>query len=70
MVQRVLKLIRFRNEYDAFNGEFKVLNYNKDEVHFSWERNNKYCKLFVDLKTNKSEVDYIDACGRMAHYLI
>ncbi|MBC2478366.1 sucrose phosphorylase, partial [Clostridium beijerinckii] len=26
VVQRLLKLIKFRNEYDAFNGEFKVLD--------------------------------------------
>lgn len=70
VVQRIFKLIRFRNEYPAFNGKFKVMSYHKDEVHFSWENENKYCKLLIDFKTNKAVIDYIDDDGRMACYLI
>lgn len=70
VVQRLLKLIRFRNEYPAFNGEFKVLDSAKDKILLSWERDEKYCKLFIDLKTNKSIIDYIDDNGEVAKYLV
>lgn len=70
VVQRLLKLIRFRNEYPAFNGEFKVLDSAKDEIGLSWEKDNQYCKLFIDLKTNKSIIDYIDDNGEVVQYLV
>ncbi|ULT57739.1 sucrose phosphorylase [Neobacillus drentensis] len=70
VVQRLLKLIRFRNEYDAFNGEFKVLDSAKDEVRLSWEKDALYCRLFIDLKTNKSVIYYIDEDGNENRYLL
>ena len=70
VVQRLLKLIKFRNEYDAFDGEFKVLDSPKDEIHLLWQKENKYCKLFIDLKTNKSIIDYIDEGGKAVKYTV
>lgn len=70
VVQRLLKLIRFRNEYSAFDGEFKVLDSSKDEIKLSWQKDDKQCTLFVDLKTNKSVIDYIDETRKEVQYLI
>lgn len=70
VVQRLLKLIRFRNEYDAFNGAFKVLDTADDEIHLRWENGDKCCRLFINLKTNKSLIDYIDEHGMKAQYII
>jgi sucrose phosphorylase len=70
VVQRLLKLIRFRNEYNAFNGEFKVLDCPKDKIHLTWKNDNKYCTLFIDLKTNKSVIDYIDENDKVVQYLV
>ena len=70
VVQRLLKLIRFRNEYPAFDGNFKVLESKKEEVNLLWQKDNKSCHLKVDLKTNKSAIDYIDDTGNMIQYLI
>ncbi|MCJ7690744.1 MAG: sucrose phosphorylase, partial [Clostridiaceae bacterium] len=39
VVQRLLQLIRFRNEYPAFNGEFKVLVSTEHEINLSWQIN-------------------------------
>jgi sucrose 6(F)-phosphate phosphorylase len=69
-VQRLLKLIRFRNEYDAFNGQFKVLNSANDEVRLTWQKDEKYCTLFIDLKTNKAVIDYIDQNGMEVSYFV
>ncbi|MFX0560758.1 sucrose phosphorylase [Tepidibacillus infernus] len=60
VVQRLLQLIRFRNEYDAFNGEFKVLDSAQDEIRLSWQKEEKRCTLHIDLKTNKSVIEYVD----------
>lgn len=70
VVQRLLKLIRFRNEYPAFNGEFRVLDSAKDEILLSWKMEDKYCKLFIDLKTNKSIIEYVDDNGAIEKYLV
>ncbi|MGJ7913117.1 sucrose phosphorylase [Neobacillus sp. LXY-1] len=70
VVQRLLKLIRFRNEYDAFNGEFTVLESAKDEIRLSWKRNEKNCTLLIDLNKNKSVIDYIDENGQASQYFI
>ena len=70
VVKRLLKLIRFRNEYSAFNGEFKVLDCAKDEIRLCWEKDHKYCTLFIDLKTNESIIYYIDETGKVAQYSV
>lgn len=70
VVQRLLKLIRFRNDYDAFNGEFAVLDSSKDEVKLSWQKDDKKCTLYIDLKSNKSVIDYIDKNGNWAQFLV
>ncbi|XJZ28697.1 sucrose phosphorylase [Bacillota bacterium Lsc_1132] len=70
VVQRLLKLIRFRNEYPAFNGEFSVLDSVKDEIRLSWEKDDKQCTLFIDLKTNRSVIDYTDENGNAVQYFV
>lgn len=70
VVKRLLKLISFRNDYEAFNGEFKVLDSSKKEVKLNWEKGDKYCTLFIDLKNNKTIIDYIDDQGKEAEYIV
>ncbi|WP_066174938.1 sucrose phosphorylase [Bacillus marinisedimentorum] len=70
VVQRLLKLIRFRNEYDAFDGDFTVLDSAKNEVRLAWTKGEKHCTLVVDLKTNKSVIDYVDENGETARYSV
>jgi sucrose phosphorylase len=70
VVQRLLALIRFRNEYPAFDGEFKVLVSAKDEIKLFWQKNDKHCTLLIDLKTNKSVIEYIDEMGKLAQYIV
>jgi sucrose phosphorylase len=68
VVQRLLKLIRFRNGYPAFNGEFKVLDSAQDEVRLSWQKDDKICTLNIDLKTSKSVIEYLDEMGQAREY--
>jgi hypothetical protein len=66
----LLKLIRFRNEYEAFNGEFMVQDCQKDEIRLTWKKDDKRCSLFIDLKTYKTTIDYINENGEEVKYLV
>lgn len=70
VVQRLLKLIKFRNEYDAFDGEFKVLDSKNDEIHLFWQKDGQQCRLFIDLKSNKSVIFYLNENGQEVQYLV
>lgn len=60
VVKRLLRLIRFRNEYPAFNGDFTVIESDLHEIKLKWEKDDKSCTLFVDLKNNKSIIELGD----------
>ena len=70
VVQRLRKLIRFRNEYPAFDGEFAVLESDSAAIHLQWKMAEKICTLHIDLKTMKSVVEYVDEKGGQVEYLI
>ncbi|QJD84050.1 sucrose phosphorylase [Cohnella herbarum] len=70
VVQRLLKLIRFRNEYGAFNGKFTVHSSLKHEVRLSWEKDDQSCNLFINLQTNKSVIEYRNEVGNIVQYFI
>ena len=70
VVQRLLKLIDFRNNYDAFNGDFIVEDCIDSAMKLTWNKDNKYCTLNVDLTTSKSTIKYVDDNGNVAIYNI
>jgi len=70
VVQRLLKLIRFRNDYPAFNGDFKVLDSERDEVHLSWQKDEKKCSLKIDLEKYQTIIEFIDNQGKATKYLV
>lgn len=69
-VQRLLALIRFRNEYAAFNGEFRVLESASHEVRLEWVQGELRCTLHIDLHTNRTIIDYVDAEGKNAEFVV
>lgn len=70
VVQRLFKLIRFRNSYDAFNGEFKILDSQENEIRLSWKKHEKYCTLYINLATYQTIIDYIDDHGKLQTYFV
>lgn len=68
VVQRLLALIRFRNEYGAFNGTFEVLDSANDEIRLSWEKEDQYCQLYIDLKINRTIIEYTDENGNKVQF--
>jgi sucrose phosphorylase len=69
-VKRLKKLIHFRNDYEAFNGSFTVLNSSDNEIRLRWTQEEKHCELYVDLSTMRSTVNYVDDNGDMAEYVV
>ena len=70
VVQRLLRLIRFRNEHSAFDGEFTVLPSRPGEVILSWRKENSHCSLHIDLQTYHSAVEYLDESGETVKYIV
>ncbi|MHA7581444.1 sucrose phosphorylase [Paenibacillus vandeheii] len=70
VVQRLLNLIRFRNSYDAFQGQFSVLDARDDEIRLQWSNGEQYCTLAVNLNTYQSVICYMDEQGHEANYVI
>jgi sucrose phosphorylase len=70
IVQRLLKLIRFRNEYPAFNGDLRVLDSNDSELILAWQKADKICRLNVDLNTYQAVIAYTTDTGEMAEYKV
>ncbi len=70
VVQRLLKLIRFRNEFPAFNGNFKILDSANDKISFLWKKDEKSCELKIDLKDYKTIILYSDDSGKRLKYIV
>jgi sucrose phosphorylase len=70
VVQRLLKLIRFRNEYPAFNGEFTVLESEEHALSIQWKQDPHVCRLDIDLATTRSVITFRDADGNSTEYIV
>ncbi|HSB90139.1 MAG TPA: sucrose phosphorylase [Anaerolineales bacterium] len=68
VVQRLLRLIRFRNEYAAFDGSFQVLDSDDSILHLSWERGKSKCQLMVNFDSEKAVIRYADADGSLVDF--
>ena len=63
VVRRLMKLIRFRNEYEAFDGRFSVPESAESEIRLRWSREDKCCELFIDLRSYRTVIEYVDPTG-------
>lgn len=60
VVKRLLKLMRFRSNYPAFDGRFELNYSNNSSVAMAWRHGEYYCFLFVDLNFNTAVIEYRD----------
>jgi sucrose phosphorylase len=70
VVQRLLELIRFRNEHPAFDGDFEVLDSGANEVRLSWQKADTACSLTVDLDSNRAVIVHTNEAGGTVEYNI
>lgn len=60
VVQKLIELIKFRNTHPAFNGLFEVGKCNDDSLIVSWNNQDEYARLSVDLTNLSAEIVYSD----------
>ncbi len=63
VVQRLFRLIRFRNTYPAFNGAFSVLDTSGHALGLRWDHGDATCTLHVDLNTQTAHIAYRNEQG-------
>lgn len=68
VVQRLLRLIHFRNEAEEFNGEFEVRECGDEELSLAWRLGKKKVTLEADLVTKKCIIIQIDDQGRAVEF--
>jgi sucrose 6(F)-phosphate phosphorylase len=68
VVQRLLQLIRFRNEYTAFQGDFSVADSPDKALSLAWKNGADWCQLDIDLDTSRAVISYVDLEGKVAKY--
>lgn len=68
VVQRLIRLIRFRNEYPAFQGNFQVLDSSEQELHLAWSKGEHACHLLVDLISSSAVIAYNDPDGNRIEF--
>lgn len=70
VVKRLLTLIRFRNEYPAFDGDFEMNATDPNKVSLSWQKEKKRCSLKINLMNNQSIINYVNNQGQIDQYIV
>jgi len=70
VVQRLVRLIRFRNECEAFQGSFRVCDSDDREIRLRWEKDGSRCELLVDLDTYRTVIRHADGQGEEAQWVV
>ena len=60
VVRRLFELMKFRNNYPAFDGSFELLHSDVSELHLKWQNDDLYCIAKIDLKKHTVSVEYVD----------
>jgi len=58
--KKLKELILLRNNHNAFNGEFHLLETEENILHIKWITNNDWAELIVDLLEMKMQVKFSD----------
>ena len=64
VVQRLLKLMEFRNTYPAFDGQFVIKDAPDDQLELAWSQSPFHATAHIDLNTYVSEITYYDSARR------
>ena len=60
VVKRLIEIIKFRNTHIAFSGVFDVEKSDENRLILSWNCQNGYTKLIIDLQKTVGEIIYTD----------
>ena len=60
VVKKLFSLMRFRNSYPAFQGEYEINSVNEELVEITWQNNEYKTSLKANLKTHQYSIIYFD----------
>ena len=60
VVERLLKLMEFRNSYPAFNGDFSIKDTSQHELILAWVKRNYAATAYIDLQNHTAKITYTD----------
>jgi sucrose phosphorylase len=60
VVKRLFALMRFRNSYPAFDGEFSMIPCDAKRLHWRWMLGEYVCELHANLQTYEAYIAYRD----------
>jgi len=63
VVQRLLKLIRFRNDHPAFGGVLEAPDSEDSELRLNWKNGSHTCRLRVDLQNMQATIKFTTPSG-------
>lgn len=70
VVQRLIKLIQFRNEHPAFAGKFEFVKNNDTVVILKWSLEKHYCMLNINLLTYNIVIYFTNKLGNEDVYFV
>jgi sucrose phosphorylase len=68
VVQRLIKLIRFRNQHPAFNGGFSIPRSEGAVFALRWELGDQFCELSMNLDDDCAEITYSNEESQIQRY--
>lgn len=70
VVQRLLKLIKFRNKYPAFQGKFSLGKFEKEKIEMEWEKEEYKCTLNINLENYQVLIVYTGENRKQINYRV
>jgi sucrose phosphorylase len=70
VVQRLIKLIRFRNDHPAFNGTMSVSKTYDNKIGITWRFGPHHCILGIDLVSFSTIIKYTDNSGILVQFAV
>lgn len=68
VVQRLMQLIRFRNQHPAFAGDFQIEKQDEHSLILTWRSGKQYCTLEANLPAGRAVITYSDPSGQTQIY--
>jgi len=64
VVQRLLRLMRFRSSHPAFSGKFASLPAEEGSLHLRWDLDDIYCEARISLEKKTVTIQFVDPESR------